>query len=94
MSPDDLESFEDCEYMMEFSDPLRERGLQIIDMANLMRFQNALKEIVNVLGPDDLVDGCPDCHAGCPGLLAEAGEALRIAKEALAGKHVLPEENT
>ena len=69
-----------------------ERAYQIMDMANLVRFENALKEIVNILGPEDLVDGCPDCHAGCPGLLAEASEALAIAKQALQGKHYMPLE--
>lgn len=74
---------------------LRERAYQIMDMANLVKFENALKQIVNVLGPDEIVDGCPDCMAGCPGLLAEVNEALNIAKEALRGKHSMPpEENT
>lgn len=70
-----------------------ERAHRIMDMANLLRFENALKEIVAVLGPDEVMDGCPDCKAGCPGILVEAGEALKIARTALSGKHVLDERD-
>ncbi len=43
------------------------------------RFVDALREIINVLGPEIL-----DCEENkCAGCRAEAGEALRIAKEAL-----------
>ena len=45
-------------------------------------YRFALQQIVNCLGPDT-VSGCPDCNDSCQGLLVEADEALRIAKQAL-----------
>jgi hypothetical protein len=50
--------------------------------ATLYKYQRALREIVEVLGPD-AVGACPDCNTSCQGLMVEAGEALAIAKEAL-----------
>lgn len=68
------------------------RQQELMDFANYFRFHAALREIVNVLGPETLAMECPDCQNGCSGLAAEAEEALRIAREALLGMHVLPEE--
>lgn len=43
------------------------------------RWTTALRQIVNVLGPE--TSGCDDMK--CEGCAAEMAEALRIAKEAL-----------
>lgn len=89
MSPDDPYEFVDHD--VSFQPIPEERAYQIMDMANLVRFERALKEIVAVLGPE-LGLGCEDCQDGCAGLLAEANEALSIAQTALDGKHVMPKE--
>lgn len=49
----------------------------------MLRYKRALREIINVLGPE-LAD-CDDCQNGCQGLAVEAGEALKIAKDVLDG---------
>ena len=95
MSPDEVydPSGVDIGYLMtpDFEPTREQRYRQIMNDANLIRYEAALQNIVNVLGPE-LGIGCEDCANGCPGLLAEANEALHLARTALEGRYRLPSE--
>jgi hypothetical protein len=66
--------------------PDRARQEEIMEMANLLRYEAALQNVVSVLGPTLCTcEKNPEC-----GLPEEAAEALSIAILALNGAHRLP----